>query len=57
VKGLLPFAALQAVWLAAVPGAARGQVWLGAPALVPYPAGMLWCERERAQLASRRLAP
>ena len=56
MKSLLQFAAFQAFWLAAVLGAARGHVWLGALALVPYLVGMLWRERERARLASRWLA-
>lgn len=56
MRSLLQFAAFQAFWLAAVLGAARGQVWFGALALVPYLAWMLWRERERAQLASRWLA-
>ena len=56
MKSLLQFAAFQALWLAAVLGAARGQVWLGSLALVPYVVVMVWRERERARLASRWLA-
>ena len=56
MRSLLQFVVFQAFWFAAVLGAARGQVWLGALALVPYLVWMLWRERERAQLAARWLA-
>lgn len=36
MKSLVQFAAFQALWFAAVLGAARGQAWLGLLALVPY---------------------
>lgn len=55
MNSLLQFVAFQAFWLAAVLGAARGQVWLGVLALVPYLVWMLRRERERGQLASRWL--
>jgi hypothetical protein len=56
VTSLLQFAAFHLLWLAAVLGAARGAVWLGAAALVLYLAGMLWREERRARLAARWIA-
>lgn len=56
MKSLLQFAAFQAFWFAAVLGAARGAVWLGVLALLPYLFWMLWRERDWARLASRWLA-
>ena len=53
MRSLVQFAAFQLVWLAAVLGGARGAVWLGVGALVPYLAGMLWREERRVRLAAR----
>lgn len=36
MRSLVQFVAFQALWFAAVLGAARGQAWLGLLALVPY---------------------
>ena len=56
MRSLAQFAAFQAFWFAAVLGAARGDVWLGPLALVPYLVWMLWRERERTRLAACWLA-
>ena len=56
MRSLLQFAAFEAVWLAAVLGAAHGHAWLGPLALAPYLAWMLARERERGRLAARWIA-
>jgi hypothetical protein len=56
VRSFLQFVAFQAVWFAAVLGAARGHAWLGPLALVPYLGWMLAREPRRGALASRWLA-
>ncbi len=56
MRSLLQFAAFQAVWFASVLGAARGQAWLGALALLPYLAWMLAGERARGRWLARWLA-
>jgi len=55
VRSVAQFAAFQLFWFAAVLGAARGHVWLGALALLPYLAWMLARERGRARLVARWL--
>jgi hypothetical protein len=56
VQSVAHFAAFQLFWFAAVLGAARGHVWLGALALLPYLAWILRRDRGRARLAARWLA-
>jgi len=50
VRSALQFVGFQALWLAAVLGAARGHAWLGPLVLGPYLAAMLVGERGRARL-------
>jgi hypothetical protein len=51
MRSLAQFAAFQAVWFAAVLGAARGYAWLGPLALVPYLLWMLRGARVRTRQA------